>query len=157
MTIVVYSSKTGSSKKYAEAFASKKGYLCYSVKDEYDPNEMIVFFGWLRGPAIVGIDKINKQRLLAVASVSLEETPEFGWAKVKDQNSINVPFYHLRGWIDRKKLNIFDRLFFDFLCAFYKLRGFDDRTGPLFDAMMNGGSFYDESGLEPLFLFTENR
>jgi len=156
LTIIVYSSRTGSTRKYAEIFSSKTGLACYSVKDDY-PEDSIIFFGWLRGPAIVGLDKVDRNRLIAVAAVSLEKTPSFGWNKVKDANSISVPMYHLRGWIDRKKLGVVPKIFFVFLCAFYKLRGLDDRTQPLFDAMMNGGSFFDETGLDPMYTFVASR
>ncbi len=157
MTIIVYSSRSGSSKKYAESFASRMGYGCFSVKDDYDPEEQIVFFGWISGPKIVGLDKVDPKRLRAVAAVSLDENPEFGWNKVKSRNNITVPFYHLRGWIDRKKLNLLQKLLFAFICARYKLKGLDSHTEPLFNAMMNGGSFYDESGLEQLVTLCTER
>ncbi len=104
----------------------------------------------------MGLDKVDSSRLLAVATVSLDDHPEFGWNTVKDRNKIVVPIYHLRGWIDRKKLNIFQKLLFYLLCARYKLKGLNSHTGPLFDAMMNGGSFYDESGLEQLEVLCSN-
>jgi hypothetical protein len=150
MVIVVYSSHTGSSKKYAEILSSKMSYQCYSVKDMPDSDEGVIFIGWIRGPVIVGLSKVDKHRLIAVAAVSLDSNPEFGWPKVKDTNSISCPFYHLPGWIDRKKLNVFEKLLFVFLCARYKLQGLDSHTAPLFDAMMNGGSFFDESALQQL-------
>jgi len=156
MAIVVYSSHTGSTKKYAEAFASKVGYKCFSVKDKYDPDEEIIYFGWLRGPKVVDLGTIDRRRLIAVATVSIENHSDF-FRKVKDANNINVPAYHLRGWIDRKKVGIMGKLMFLFICVMYKLKGLDDYTGPMFNAMMEGGSFYDESALEPLIQFVSTR
>jgi len=150
MTIVVYSSHTGSTRKYAEIFASRNGFSCYSIKDDYNPDEMIIYFGWLNGPRIDGLSSVNKLRLIAVVSVSLSDPPSFGWNKVKDTNGIVVPFYHLLGWIDRSKLHIHEKLFFYVLCAIMKLRGLDNHTKPLFDAMMEGGSFFDEKGLDQI-------
>ena len=49
------------------------------------------------------------------------------------------------------------KIMFCFICAMYKLRGLNDYTGPMFDAMMNGGSFYDESALEPMIEFAKSR
>ena len=129
---------------------------CYSIKEDFDVNQNVIFFGWLNGPRIVGLNKIDKHRLLAVVSVSLSDPPEFGWNKVKDQNDIKAPFYHLRGWIDRSKLHIHEKIFFAFLCAFYKLRGLNSTTQPLFDAMMEGGSFYDESALDQIVQFASH-
>ena len=150
MTIVLYSSHTGSTKKYAESFSESMGFECHSVSEKIEVTDNVIFFGWLRGPKIVGIDKVNRQRLMAVVAVSLDENPEFGWNKVKDTNSIAVPFYHVRGWVDRKKLNVFEKLFFVFLCVIMKLKGLNSHSQPVFDAMMNGGSFYDETPLEQL-------
>jgi len=150
MTIVIYSSHTGSSKKYAESFAEKMGFECHSVSEKIESIEPIIFFGWLKGPRIVGLDSADPFKLRAVVAVALEENPEFGWSKVKEVNNIRVPFYHVRGWIDRKKLNPLEKLFFLFLCVKMKLKGLDSHTQPLFDAMMNGGSFYDEAPLDRL-------
>ena len=156
MTIIVYSSHTGSTKKYAESLSSSTGLKCYSVSEEY-PDYKIIYMGWIRGPRIAGLGSVDRRKLIAVAAVSLDSNPDFGWNKVKDVNKITVPLYTLRGWIDRSKLNIIEKIFFTFLCAFYKLRGLDEHTKPLFDAMMEGGSFYDESSLEQLILFCSTR
>ena len=156
MTIIVYSSRTGSSERYARALGERTGFQVFSVKEQYDENEPIVFIGWIKGPRLTGFDRVDHHKVIAVAAVALDDRPSFGWQKVKDTNEIKCPFYHLRGWIDRKKLGILSKLFFCFLCAYYKLRGLDSHTGPLFDAMMNGGSFYDESALEPLVLLCRN-
>ena len=85
MTIVVYSSKTGSTRKYAETFASRVGYACFSSKDEYDPEETIIYFGWTRGPVLVGLSSIDKKKLVAVATVSIENDHQF-LMKVKETN-----------------------------------------------------------------------
>ena len=132
------------------------GYPCYSVKGPYDPEEMIVFFGWLKGPKISGLSSVNKQKLLAIATVSLTDPPAFGWNKVKDVNGIMCPTYHFLGWIDRKKLYPHEKLLFYVLCAFMKLKGLDDNGKKVFDAMMQGGSFFDEGSMEQLERFCSN-
>ncbi len=156
MTIVVYSSHTGSTQKYAQTFADKVGYACYSVKDEYDRNDEIIYFGWLRGPSIVDLNLIDRKKLIAVVSVSIEKDDVL-FRKVKESEKIGVPFYNLRGWIDRKKVGFFPKILFIFLAVKYKLKGLDDYTGPMYDAMLNGGSFYDESGLDPIIEFVRSR
>jgi len=133
------------------------GYGCYSVNDKNIPEDHFVFFGWLKGPRISGFNSVDKSKLLAVAVVSLSENPDFGWNKVKDMNKITVPIYPLLGWIDRSKLHLYQKIFLLLPCTFIKLKGLDNITGPQFDAMMNGGSFYDESGLENLYTFCKSR
>ena len=81
----------------------------------------------------------------------------FCQVKVKEIEKIGVPFYNLRGWIDRKKVGFFPKILFIFLAVKYKLKGLDDYTGPMYDAMLNGGSFYDESGLDPIIEFARSR
>lgn len=156
MTIIVYSSKTGSSERYARALSESTGFAAFSVKDDYDHEQSIVFIGWIRGIALVGFDKVDRSKVIAVAAVALDDKPKKGWNRIKDLNEIKVPFYHLPGWIDRKKVGPVNKLLFCLLCVYYKLQGLDSRTKPLFDAMMNGGSFYDESRLEPLILFCKS-
>ena len=156
MTVIIYSSHTGSTKKYAELLSESTGIPCYSVKDHYDGSDKIIYMGWLRGPSIVGLDSVDRHKVIAIVAVSLDSNPDFGWQKVKDVNKIACTFYHLRGWIDRKKLNPIEKLFFYFLCAMYKLKGLNSHTEPLFNAMMEGGSFFDESDLENIKLFCSN-
>ena len=150
MSIVVYSSHTGSTKKYAELFAERTGLSCYSADDQYGPDESIIYFGWLNGPKITGLDGLDQSKVVAIATVSLDDPPEFGWEKVTEVNKIGVPMFHLRGWIDRSKLKFSEKLFFALLCLVYRLKGLDDHTRPLYDAMQKGGSFFDESGLEEI-------
>ncbi len=151
--IVVYSSKSGSSEKYARALAERIGAQCFSVKDKIPESEPIVFFGWIRGRAVVGLNRVDRSRLRAVCCVGLDVESHFSRQRTADGNNLSVPIYYLRGWIDRSKLNIFDRTVLAFMAAIFKLRGLDATTQPLFDAMMEGGSFYDEARLEQVELF----
>lgn len=153
MTIIVYSSKSGSSEKYAKSLSEATGFDCFSVKDSYPSDQMVVFFGWLRGKAVVGLDKVDRSKLKAVCVVGLEYPDMFNRKAISDANEIRVPVYYLQGWIIRKRLGVFTKIFFAVICAKMKLDGLNDRSQRIFDAMMEGGSFYDESFLAPIVTF----
>ena len=116
MTVVVYSSKSGSSKKYAESLSARTGLPIYSVGDQ--PAD---------GP------------------------------KVAEKNGVKVPVYYLRGWIDRSKLNIVEKAVLAWVSAMMKLKGLNEHNQPIFDTMMEGGSFYDEKYLDPIVMFVESK
>ena len=153
--IVVYSSKSGSSKSYAETLASRIGCGCFPVDGDIPDGEQIVFFGWLKGSDIVGIRGIDRKRLKAVCVVALDEAGRFesNKPKVLDRNSVSVPVFYMRGWIDRSKLNIVDKTVLLAVSVMMKLKGLNEFNQPIFDAMMEGGSFYDESQLDAVERF----
>lgn len=152
MTVIVYSSKSGSSRKYAEILSSRTGIPVYPVGEQPD-GESIVFFGWLRKDTVVGIDRVDKSMVVAVGAVGLDDDGRFSKSSVSDRNGIRVPIYYMRGWIDRKKLNILDKMVLLAVSVMMKLKGLNEHNKPVFDAMMEGGSFFDESYLDPLERF----
>ena len=153
--IIVYSSKSGSTKSYAEALASRLGCGCVSVRDEIPAEETIVFLGWIRGDEIVGLRGIDRKRVKAVCVVGLDDFGRFesNKPKILDKNSLSVPVFYLRGWIDRSKLNIVDKTVLLAVSVMMKLQGLNQYNQPIFDAMMKGGSFYDESQLDAVERF----
>lgn len=154
MTIIVYSSHSGSSEKYAYALSQRTGLDCYSLSDTSIPeSEAIIFFGWLRKDTVVGLSKIDPIRLKAVCVVGLDSEGRFNPSVVASKNGYKVPSYYLRGWIDRKKLNIIDKTVLMLVCVMMKLQGLNEHNQSLFDAMMEGGSFYQDSYLDPIECF----
>lgn len=156
MTIIVYSSKSGSSKRYAESLSARTGCPIYSVYD-YPAEGDIIFFGWLRGNNIVGASHLDMSRVSAVGVVGLDDVGRFESSKVAEKNGIKAPVYYLRGAIDRSKLGIIDRCILLAVAVMMKLKGLNQFNKPIFDAMMEGGSFYDEEYLDPIELFVKSR
>lgn len=156
MTVVVYSSKSGSSKKYAESLSARTGLPIYSVGDQ-PADESIIFFGWLRADTIVGIRGVDTSCLVAVCVVGLDDVGRFDGPKVAEKNGVKVPVYYLRGWIDRSKLNIVEKAVLAWVSAMMKLKGLNEHNQSIFDAMMEGGSFYDEKYLDPIVMFVESK
>lgn len=155
MTIIVYSSKSGSTESYAKALSQRTGFSCYSVDDAIPDQESIVFFGWLRKDSVVGIRSIDTKRVKAVCVVGLDDVGRFNRVAVSKANDLKVPLYYLRGWIDRSRLNILDKSVLLAVCVFMKIKGLNQYNQPIFDAMMQGGSFYDESYLDQVERFVK--
>ncbi len=149
--IIVYSSKSGSSAKYASVLSSRSGLPFYRVTDKYPDSENIVFIGWKKGSKVIGLDSIDRHRLVALCVVGIDRTLDS--KTLADGLNISVPIYYLHGWIDRKKISLVDKLTLCFVCVMMKLKGLDDSDAPVFDAMMNGGSFFNESDLDGIVRF----
>lgn len=151
--IIVYSSKSGSSMMYAHDLSGRTGLSCYSISEPYPKDENIVFFGWLRKDTVVGIDSVDRSRLKAVGVVGLDSEGRFDKGIVADRNNLSVPIYYLRGWIDRSKLNVLDKCVLLAVSVMMKLQGLNEFNKPIFDAMMDGGSFYDPKYLDSIEQF----
>ena len=72
MTVVVYSSKSGSSKKYAEALSERTGLHIYPIGQQ-PADESVIFFGWLRDDTIVGLSQVDISKIVAVCVVGLDD------------------------------------------------------------------------------------
>ncbi len=151
--IIVYSSKSGSSKKYAESLSSRIGADCYSADQNYPKDDSILFFGWLKKNLVSGIRSIDHSKLVAVCVVGLDSDGRFNEAAVSKHNDLSVPIFYLRGWIDRSKLDFFDKAILLAVSIMMRIQGLNQFNQPIYDAMMEGGSFYDESYLDEIEAF----
>lgn len=156
MTSIVYNSKSGSTKMYAESLGSRTGLKVFEAGSQPD-DDQIVFFGWLRGNSVVGLSNVDHSKLIALCVVGLDSESRFNKAVIAEKNGVKVPVYYLRGHIIRSKLNILDKTVLLIVSVFMKLQGLNEYNKPVFDAMMEGGSFYDEKYLDPIELFLNTR
>lgn len=123
-TIVLYTSKRGSTKRYAkwiaeeldcEAIVFSKDKL--SLIKDYDT---VVYGGWVRGGGIVGLDIIRKnfkkleEKKLIVFAVGLSIDNKDNYLQLRDLNfksPLNlVPLFVCAGIFDPKKVKGFDKL-----------------------------------------------
>ena len=126
--IVLYTSRRGSTKQYAEWIAEDLG--CEAVPldeagklDLYE-YECIVYGGWIRGSGIVGFDKLSKSldgellgRLIVYGTGLADETPEnymqvwgFSIGRLDPQNEHKAVLYILGGRYDPAAVTGFDRI-----------------------------------------------
>ena len=78
--IIVYASKTGFTKKYAELLAAKTQLRAFSLKDlsKISRDEDILFLGWMKAGKIQGLAKIRKYSVKAVCGSGTGRTAEPG-------------------------------------------------------------------------------
>jgi hypothetical protein len=98
--VIVYESKTGFTKRYADMLAAKSKLKVYRVKDisKVNQDEEIIFLGWMKVGKIQGLDKLRKYNVKAVCGSGTGRTAEPDTETVIARNKIeNIPFFYLRG------------------------------------------------------------
>ncbi|MEL7658765.1 MAG: flavodoxin domain-containing protein, partial [Bacillota bacterium] len=76
--VIVYESKTGFTKRYADMLAARTGLKVYRVKElsKVNRNEEIIFLGWMKVGTIQGLDKLRKYNVKAVCGSGTGRTAE---------------------------------------------------------------------------------
>ena len=98
--IIVYESKTGFTKKYADILAEKTKLKAYRVKEfpKNINNEEIIFLGWIKAGKIQGLNKVRKHNIKAVCASGTARDPEPDEEALIARNKIKgIPFFYLRG------------------------------------------------------------
>lgn len=107
---IVYSSCTGSCKKYAQMMSDATGLPAYSLKEfkRQKNKRPIVYIGWLLGGMIVGLNKARMSgRVEAVCQVGMgPDTPALeGIARQKNHLSDKkLPVFYLQGSFNLSRL-----------------------------------------------------
>ena len=125
--IVIYTSKRGSTREYAEWIAEELGCEAVPLSDakgrdlhEYD---CIIYGGWIRGSAVVDFDKFAKmldaelmKRLIVYGVGMADETADnytqvwgFSVGRIDPQNEMRIPLYILGGRYDPASVTGLDR------------------------------------------------
>ncbi len=117
-SIVIYTSKRGSTKQYAEWIAEDLGCAALSLPEAKDVNlyeyDCIIYGGWIRGSGIVDFDKFAKmlddelmKRLIVFGVGFADETAEnyaqvwgYSLGKIDPRNEKRVLMYILGGRYD---------------------------------------------------------
>jgi hypothetical protein len=98
--VIVYESKTGFTKKYADMLAAKTSLKIFRVKElsKVNKNEEIIFLGWMKVGKIQGLKKLRKYNVKAVCGSGAGRTAEPNTDVVIARNKIEgLPFFYLRG------------------------------------------------------------
>lgn len=107
---IVYSSCTGSCKKYAQLISDATNLPAYSLKEfkQQKNKRPIAYVGWLFGGMIVGLNKARRSgRVEAVCQVGMgPDMPALeGIARQKNRlNDKTVPVFYLQGSFNLNKL-----------------------------------------------------
>ncbi len=137
--VIVYESKTGFTKKYANMLAAKTNLKAVSVKEisKINKEEEIIFLGWMKAGKIQGLSKVRKYNIKAVCGSGTGRTAEPSEESVIARNKIQgVPFFYLRGGcFPLKEIKGMDKIL---LSMFLKmLKGRKEKEESIVEAITN--------------------
>ena len=144
MVAIVFSSKTGTCKKYAESLSKSTGIPITDVCED----EELIFIGWMKGKKIVGLDKFKPEQIRVLCVVGM--APVCDLDSICKLYSIDTPAFYLRGAINRNQLSFSDKFILGIVCMFMHLKKMNDADRDLCSVVKNGGSYYDDCYLEPV-------
>ena len=121
--IIVYQSKYGSTKKYAEWLQNMTDFYCVEISkalaDEVTQYETVILCGGIYASGIAGlsflkknIDKFKKKKI-AILCVGASPYDESAFAEIKERNLTrdlkNIPLFYGRGAWNESKMKFMDR------------------------------------------------
>ena len=98
--VIVYASKTGFTKKYADMLSKKTKLKAFTVRDisRVKREEGIIFLGWMKAGKIQGLNKVRKYNIKAVCGSGTGRAAEPSAEAIIASNKIKgIPFFYLRG------------------------------------------------------------
>lgn len=119
-TAIVYTSKTGFTRQYAQLLGKRLGLPVYSLEDALygmDQGSPILYLGWIHASAIRDYRKAAKKfSVCAVCGVGLCDTGTLT-DQVRKATAIpaSIPLFTLQGGFDRSKLKGLDKLMISML------------------------------------------
>lgn len=119
-TAIVYTSKTGFTRQYAQLLGKRLGLPVYSLEDALyglGQGSPILYLGWIHASAIRNYRKASKRfSIRAVCGVGLCDTGTLT-DQVRKATAIpaSIPLFTLQGGFDRSKLKGLDKLMISML------------------------------------------
>ncbi|NLP13305.1 MAG: flavodoxin domain-containing protein [Clostridium sp.] len=153
--IIIYESKTGFTKKYADMLAKKTQMKAYRVKElpKDIKDEEIIFLGWLKAGKIQGLGKVRKHNIKAVCTSGTAKTAEPNDETVIARNKIKgIPFFYLRGGcLPLKDLKGMDKILISMFVKILNSRKDNDKKiEETVSNIINGFDGVREENLEPV-------
>ncbi len=160
--VIVYESKTGFTKKYANMLAVKTQLKVYRVKElsKVKQDEEIIFLGWMKVGKIQGIEKLRKYSIKAICGSGTGRTAEPDTETVIARNKIEgVPFFYLRGGcFPLKDLKGMDKIMLSMFLKMLKNRKEkDEKIEEAISIIENGFDGVKEENLKPIIQWLNSR
>lgn len=160
--IIVYESKTGFTKKYAEMHSEKTGFKVYKVKElsKININEEIIFLGWMKIGKVQGLEKVRNFNLKVVCGSGTGRTAEPDAETIITRNKLKkVQFFYLRGGcFPLKDLRGIDRMMMSmFVKTLKKRKDKDEKLIESIDTIENGFDGVKEENLIPVIEWLNSR
>ena len=160
--IIVYESKTGFTKRYAEMLAAKTGMKVYRVNElsKIDKKEEIVFLGWMKVGRIQGLKKVRKFNVKAVCGSGTGRAGEPNAETIIAENKLEkIPFFYAQGGcLPLKGLKGTDRFMMSMFAKVLKKRkDKDEKFNEAIEHIENGFDGVKEKNLIPLIEWLNSR
>ena len=160
--IIVYESKTGFTKRYAQMLAAKTGMKVYRVNElsKIDKEEEIVFLGWMKVGRIQGLKKVRKFNVKAVCGSGSGSAGENNAETIISGNKLEkIPFFYAQGGcLPLKDLKGTDRVMMSMFAKMLKKRkDKDEKLNEAIDHIENGFDGVKEENLIPLIEWLNSR
>lgn len=153
--VIVYESKTGFTKKYADMLAAKTNLLVFRVEElsKVNQDEEVIFLGWMKVGKIQGLEKLQKYSVKAVCGSGTGRVAEPDTETVITRNQIEgIPFFYLRGGcVPLKELKGTDKIKMSMFVKMLKSRkDKDEKLEEAIDIIENGFDGVKEENLKPV-------
>jgi hypothetical protein len=160
--VIVYESKSGFTKRYAEMLAAKTKLKVFRLDElsKVNQNEEIIFLGWIKMGNIVGLNKLRKHNIKAVCGSGTARTAEPNNEAVIARNKIKgIPFFYLRGGcFPLRELKGMDKiLMYIFLLMLKFSKDKDEINAEKTAIIKNGFNGVKEENLEPVLEWLNKR
>lgn len=160
--IIVYESKTGFTKRYADILGAKTNLKVYSVKEfsKVNQDEEIIFLGWMKVGKIQGLGKLRKYAVKAVCGSGTGRTAEPSTEEVISRNKIeDIPFFYLRGGcFPLNELKGMDKIMLSMFVKILKSsKDKDEKTEEAVAIIEKGFNGVKEENLEPVLEWLKAR
>ncbi len=154
MISIVYESKTGHTKKYAQLLSKKLHLPIYSLKEaetKLNQNDKIVFLSWICAGKIKEKNNADKKyNIICYGAVGAYPYSDKYLAELKQANQIKTPLFYLRGGLDYSKLNFFQKILVKIVGITMKNK--DENTKEMFK---KGKNFVSLNNLEEIIKFMQ--
>lgn len=160
--IIVYESKTGFTKRYADMLSENTKQKVFHVKElsKVNQDEEIIFLGWMKAGKIQGLDKLRKHNVKAVCASGTGRTAEPNAETVIARNEIKgIPFFYLRGGcLPLKELKGMDKIMmYMFLKMLKSRKDKDEKLEETISIIENGFDGVKEENLAPVLEWLKTR
>lgn len=156
---IVYESKTGFTKQYAELLSAATGLPAISTIENtlFGKRDAVIFMGWICAGKINGLRlaKVKYNPLITVAVGMTSPSDKYAF-DIAMQNNIDGLFFYLQGGIHRERLKGFYKLMFNAYTRPLRRKSekgkshLSEEEIQLVDLIKNGNSFVKKENLTPI-------
>jgi len=153
--VIVYESKTGFTKRYAEMLAARTKLRVFQVKEfsKVHHEEEIIFLGWMKVGKVQGLDQLRHYNVKAVCGSGTGRTAEPSLEEVIARNKIEgIPFFYLRGGcLPLKEMKGMDKIMLSmFVWMLRRRKDKDEKQEEAISIFKNGFDGVEERNLKPI-------